>query len=357
MGIKAKIRKITGIIGIIGLSLGACILTGCSENGKNETEILNDFVQEHEELSFLDFHTLEVEKRQTNKSDKTDIIYANVIGSGPYADHSYKCKFLYNYYDEGGWILDDLTIDELEVSNISWHTDEEIEELFTENENYLYITNMYYDTLHGTIKEKNDSVLEQVVQIEMGEGGVASPIVCSAQLAFDMAGNGEIPYTVNGSYYLEETYDIYTGQWYFSNSSYSIDNQTINFENIIWLAGDIGSDYYTYGKLVEEEEGVYSWWEKEYIYGSLYNRSDISDYYYDDDGWQLKGLVDPIDLVGQKSSYHILKQYFQSVLGSVYLSYDLGDERGQFLLNTSDGTLDVSYTGKFQIHSLDGNIG
>lgn len=49
---------------------------------------------------------LELEKRQTNIEDKEDVVYVFVTISNKYYRSVLNYSLLYNYYDQGGWILD-----------------------------------------------------------------------------------------------------------------------------------------------------------------------------------------------------------------------------------------------------------
>ena len=51
----------------------------------------------------------EIVKRQTNEEDKEDIVYCKVITNEGFCQMEYQFELLYNYYDEGGWILDMVT--------------------------------------------------------------------------------------------------------------------------------------------------------------------------------------------------------------------------------------------------------
>lgn len=51
----------------------------------------------------------EIVKRQTNEEDKEDIVYCKVTSNEGFCQMEYQFELLYNYYDEGGWILDMVT--------------------------------------------------------------------------------------------------------------------------------------------------------------------------------------------------------------------------------------------------------
>ncbi len=55
----------------------------------------------------------EVIKRQSNPEQKEDIVYCRLTGpEDGYKYSQYYVRLLYNFYDEGGWILDEMTADQ-----------------------------------------------------------------------------------------------------------------------------------------------------------------------------------------------------------------------------------------------------
>ena len=59
---------------------------------------------------------LEIVKRQTNPEDKEDIIFCRLTGpESGFMYVQYYVRLLYNFYDEGGWILDEMTADQPEL--------------------------------------------------------------------------------------------------------------------------------------------------------------------------------------------------------------------------------------------------
>lgn len=51
----------------------------------------------------------EVIKRQSNPEDKEDIVYCSVTGGEQFRQFTRQYQFLYIFYDEGGWILEEVT--------------------------------------------------------------------------------------------------------------------------------------------------------------------------------------------------------------------------------------------------------
>lgn len=142
---------------IILLFVGMCMLifTGCTTSVKDEDEILTDFANYEENLSFLDFNSIEISKRQTNKDDKEDIIYASIIGEGEFATHEYECKLVYNYYEQGGWILDIVEIQNCLATELDTIGDNEILSMVNDSpQNYLYGD---YDSANFNIESREFS--------------------------------------------------------------------------------------------------------------------------------------------------------------------------------------------------------
>lgn len=59
-------------------------------------------------------------KRQTNWGNKEDIVFYEVIGRNDYFKVHYSVKLVYNYYDAGGWILDEHYIERTNVVPIAF---------------------------------------------------------------------------------------------------------------------------------------------------------------------------------------------------------------------------------------------
>ena len=56
--------------------------------------------------------SVEIEKRQTNVENKEDIVYCNVVISNEYYQTNLLIKLVYNYYDEGGWCLEENNLED-----------------------------------------------------------------------------------------------------------------------------------------------------------------------------------------------------------------------------------------------------
>lgn len=77
-------------------------------------QILNDVVNFHYSVipENATVTGVEVVKRQSNPENKEDIVYCRLTGpQNGYMYSQYYVRLLYNFYDEGGWILDEMTPD------------------------------------------------------------------------------------------------------------------------------------------------------------------------------------------------------------------------------------------------------
>lgn len=103
------------------------LLCGCQPKTKSENEIKADISEEmrtinigfdweyitYNESFVLEIEEFEIEKRQTNKKD--DTIYCNITMQNENFKSYVEYVLYYNYYDEGGWILDDYDTLEQEI--------------------------------------------------------------------------------------------------------------------------------------------------------------------------------------------------------------------------------------------------
>lgn len=239
---------------IIFLFVGICmfLFTGCTTSLKDEDEILTDFANYEENLSFLNFNSMEISKRQTNKDDKEDIIYASIIGEGEFATHEYECKLVYNYYEQGGWILDAVEIQNCLVKELNTISDNEILSMVNDSpQNYLYGD---YDSANFNIESREFS---------------QDALACTTTLNFQISCNKKMGFDSEGQLFLYEFYDLETGQWRISDTSHNVWTQTLhNIENLEWryaysgFSEYTGHNLYEYIKLVQTDTLTFDIYQK-----------------------------------------------------------------------------------------------
>lgn len=114
---KSKILK---LFGFTTLLLALVMLSGCGI-GKVSRETLksdiisSDIIQSIFSSVFTNRSEYELKectitKEQVNKDDKQDIIFCDVIVENQYFNVIASLQVLYNYYDTGGWILENISI-------------------------------------------------------------------------------------------------------------------------------------------------------------------------------------------------------------------------------------------------------
>lgn len=144
--IMKKILKVNKSVVLLAISAAALILSGCSSNeqysetGRENPSLKEAFkskegvsqeqfesdINESEKIQFCHrsdyvyespytINEYEIVKRQTNVDEKTDILYATLDLSNEYFDAIVDAEFEYEYYDVGGWILEDtkLTVNDV----------------------------------------------------------------------------------------------------------------------------------------------------------------------------------------------------------------------------------------------------
>lgn len=122
------------------LALVMClILCSCSNNsGVKESQILSDMPERFLtiERQNLNYDSIEVSKRNTE--DGVDDIYFTLEASNDDYEATAQCHFQYNYYSEGGWILDyaEIVNGGYTLVPLNGYSDSESEEEYMQ-ENYM----------------------------------------------------------------------------------------------------------------------------------------------------------------------------------------------------------------------------
>lgn len=143
---------VIGFIIVIALIVNGGKLSGVSinqiESDISELSVVTNGVIESEYTPFTPYtvNSVEIEKRQTNIDDKEDIVYCNVVISNEYYQTDLQIKLVYDYYDDGGWVLEENEITsnnsvpikgiELKDCNIAYY-DEDFSFIDTKPNNYV----------------------------------------------------------------------------------------------------------------------------------------------------------------------------------------------------------------------------
>ena len=150
----------------------ALFFTGCdSRNEASTSMILSNLSQlDYSQYAFISpfvnqsaysYTSENLVKRQTNLEDKEDIIFYDVQMNNDYFKMNLSVKLVYNYYDDGGWILDEYFIERNKVEPTDFpESDLIVEYLGYEDTVFNYIDNtkqnyIQNDNLIHFCKSKN----------------------------------------------------------------------------------------------------------------------------------------------------------------------------------------------------------
>lgn len=219
------------MLGIFGMS-------GCgAKKPLNEKELLESINEQDTELSFVTFDNLEITKRQTNDEDKTDEVYCTISGKSQYADYTANCTLYSNFYDQGGWILDNVEISDYKYDVTSFLSEEEVGNYFDENFAYL-ITSPVTTYEYSGIKRNFES---------------DDKLYVSYNVDFSAAFTSTLSYETSGKLTLSFSFDGSSDQWNYSDNYYILDKQYIpelEGDWSIWSADEIINDSRGWGKYI-----------------------------------------------------------------------------------------------------------
>lgn len=137
----------------------------CSCRMENPLE-MHEIKEEKEVVAYFDslnmaIENIELVKRQTNEDDKTDIVYAKVIIGN--AEATCEAEFIFEsvYYDEGGWVVENVVPNEQVIYEPKGEPD--IEKLLTEAYEGSRYDNVYHMlTLQEEKYKYNVAVFAQI---------------------------------------------------------------------------------------------------------------------------------------------------------------------------------------------------
>lgn len=89
------------------VALVCLCLTGCGTKPKNEKQISKDIIQKSVLPGSDSAHItdLEILQRQTDEGARQDLVYVQLEGKFQKLDYTRQYKLTYEYFEEGGWIL------------------------------------------------------------------------------------------------------------------------------------------------------------------------------------------------------------------------------------------------------------
>lgn len=101
-------------LSLIIISVLACGITACGAKTADESQIKQE-LESNQQFHFLqDGETIDeivIEKRQTDKEQKTDKVWCSISTNDTEAAYQKSVVLTYGLYDKEGWILDDVDVD------------------------------------------------------------------------------------------------------------------------------------------------------------------------------------------------------------------------------------------------------
>lgn len=188
-------------------------------------EIQNCFSSDYTYESSYTLSSFAIEKAQLNSEKKQDIIYCNISVVNDYFNVDLYAQCTYNYYDIGGWILDDLSVLEKNVNPIRAAEGQElVNKVINESPDDHYPDRIAVDTMDGrsciSLRHGELSLVDCVLYEDSMLTGIN---VCYKSDVLD----------VKGRYFLR--FDSING--------WRIDSDSLYEEKLVMMIDDYTADY------------------------------------------------------------------------------------------------------------------
>lgn len=195
-----KERKIMITLPLLFL-LMFLLLTGCGEKSVSEMQLKNDLIKQEEvqtcfsseftNESTYSIDTFKIKKEQINRDNKQDLIYCDFTIKNDYFNVELSAQCTYNFYDKGGWILDELNILEKNVVPIRAAEGQEvINKVLDESSDVDYIgrtaINCLYNNTYKTLRHGTLSIVDSVFDKENMQSKI---IVCYKSNVIEVNGH------------------------------------------------------------------------------------------------------------------------------------------------------------------------
>ncbi len=137
---------------LLVIILCALLLSSCSSTAKKENEITNDIVEVDGcfQAYDLELDDYTITKRQTNKEEKTDYVWVELIGSNDDFEYVVKYELLYVLYNDG-WLLEDYKLMDSSYEAISPFDSSEVELELSRDYDELTLINRNDETNNSTL--------------------------------------------------------------------------------------------------------------------------------------------------------------------------------------------------------------
>lgn len=151
---------------IILIFMTAVLLLGGCSNVADEKKIQSD-LETNTQFAFLEdgekIEEIIIEKRQTDKEQKTDTIWCTITTEDAEISYQKNVVLTYGLYDKGGWILDNISVNETMQTPLAGIAEENIAASLSNK--YITINNENWEITKTNIKgisiESHDTNLEE----------------------------------------------------------------------------------------------------------------------------------------------------------------------------------------------------
>lgn len=259
--------KKRGCIITIILAFYILVLSGCGMGKPIDAEQLVDdttVVSYFNSQGYQNIISVEMEKRQTNKEDKTDYLYCQIITENETIRKSGEYEIISNYYDEGGWIIDGIReqscyfepIAEPDIFDVDYGLDYNL--MYSANANEV-ITEFVSWPIEG-YQDENQAMIQYYELYEYPNFNVENHhnLIVSFDTLHGIwkATNNEFNYRKYRDLNFEGQYTYQTSD-YISEAVYNIDISNLDEENMmstIEISGFVEKDFLTVYEFYEIEQ-------------------------------------------------------------------------------------------------------
>ncbi len=230
------------------LAFASCGLKKVDEEQLKKDIMEMDEVQECYESKYAksgnyELKELKIDKEQFNKDEKEDLIFCNLVIANTYFQVELDAEITYNYYDEGGWVLDKIEVDDIEVEPIEAPKASKIYEFLSEE---LGSSSISYEYEGSSGSFKSSSIYQvTAVKSELCSKKDVLPYIEDPDIGKGVYGaklNVEYSNSVlsaEGHYYM-----IFTdNEWYFEYHTYEDDGEMVKSETPVLRIDDYTADY------------------------------------------------------------------------------------------------------------------
>lgn len=234
---EKEIKIMKKIILITLVCVFLAILTSCGIKN-NDPDLVADLSKQDLHLQEkLNVKSVEIVKRNTDKENKKDEIYVRAIANGFGVECDMQYKLVYNYYTDGGWILDECIPEKTNDWKVTPTTGVDSEEIDGLKTHIIHYGNDYEDfyTSVNFLSQKtflNDQKLELNFEVEqrMSYRFLKAKYTCAYEFCSGYSDSG-LWWFWDRAFYddkyeiIEQNYDVMCGEWVregFEHSKYEI---------------------------------------------------------------------------------------------------------------------------------------